>query len=336
MHESVRCLSNLMTHNMEFTMARTETIGFQLKTLAELLQKIYAAVDLSQIARAVALHVRDGLPVEARVPGQLETVERRMVMALEDLYLASLYPTGPAEGMNPSMVARISTAESYYQNQLEEAARLMDRSGLVTSDGSVLRAAATAVAEAAQDIVRRRSNEYALDIARDQEKLGAPPSLLFQLDGSIVWSNHALMEMSEQRKLNLPNLLQTACRFAAPLCAELRRRNEPTSKSQLRKRSSNLGIHMRATVMRQNDSAGEALLLVEISEANRALELSPRELQVAKLVSQHGSYKLAAETAGCSLDSVRTYIRRIYRKFGVSNRMQLKARMIREGLLKGE
>jgi DNA-binding CsgD family transcriptional regulator len=317
-------------------MAKAETVGFQLKTLAELLQKIYSAVDLSQIARTIVLHVREGLPIDARFTGQLETIERRMVMALEDLYLASLHPEGPDDDMNPSLSARISTAESYYQSQVEAAARMVDRAGLVTSDGSILRAAATAIAEAAQDIVRRRSNEFALDIARDQEKLGAPPSLLFQLDGKIVWSNHALTEMTEQRKLDHSKLLQSSCRFAAPLCAALRRREEPKSKSQLRKRISELGVHLRATVKRRNESAGEALLLVEVSEAKRATELSPRELQVARLVSEHGSYKKAAEIAGCSLDSVRTYIRRIYRKFGVSNRMQLKARLIREGLTTGE
>ncbi|MCB9895955.1 MAG: helix-turn-helix transcriptional regulator [Planctomycetes bacterium] len=314
-------------------MPPTEVVGFQLKTLAELLQKVYSAVDLSQIARAIRFHVRDNLPVDSRVPGQLDTIERRVVMALEDLYLASLHPEGPPEEMDPSLSERISTAESYYQSQIEAAARTIDRAGLVTSDASILRAAAPAIAEAAQDIVRRRSNEFALDIARDQESLGAPPSILFQLDGRIIWANHALTEMCEQRTLTRNKLLQAACRFAAPLCAALRRRDEPKSRNELRKRFAEMGVHFRATVKRRNDSAGEALLLVEISEAKRATELSPRELQVARLVSEHGSYKTAAEVAQVSLDSVRTYIRRIYRKFGVSNRMQLKARLIREGLM---
>jgi DNA-binding CsgD family transcriptional regulator len=269
-------------------------------------------------------------------------------MALEDLYLASLHPDGPPDEMNPSLSERISTAEAYYQGQVEAAARQIDRSGLVTSDPSILRAAAPAIAEAAQDIVRRRSHEFALDIARDLETLGAPPSLLFQLDGRIVWANHALTEMCEQRHLSRNRLLQAACRFAAPLCAALRRREDPAApgkakkgkkagaRKRLRTRVSELGVHLRATVKRRNESAGEALLLVEVSEAKRTTKLSPRELQVARLVSQHGSYKQAAETAQVSLDSVRTYIRRIYRKFGVSNRMQLKARLIREGLLKAE
>lgn len=43
-------------------------VTFQLRSLAELLQRTYAAVDLSQIARAVMLHVRDSLPPEARRP----------------------------------------------------------------------------------------------------------------------------------------------------------------------------------------------------------------------------------------------------------------------------
>ena len=314
----------------------THAVGFQLKSLAELLQQVYNAVDLSQISRAIVLHVRDGLPPDARNPKALETLERRLVMSLEDLYLASLHEGGPADGMNPSLTERISTAETYYQSQIDTASRMLDRVELVTADGSVIRAAGDAIAEAAVDVVRRRSADFALEIARDQEKLGAPPSLLFQLDGRIVWSNHSLLEMVEQRKLDKAKLLQVACRFAAPLCAALRSREEPTDKRQLRQHMKEIGIHFRATVMRNGNSAGEALLLMEASEAKRATDLSPRELQIARLVSEHGSYQKAADMSNVSLDSVRTYIRRIYRKMGVSNRTQLKARMIREGLMPKE
>lgn len=314
-------------------MAKTEAVGIRLETLAELLQNIYAAADLSEIACVIAMHVREGLPVAKGLPGRLATVERRMVMALEDLYLAGLHPDGPAGGMGPSLSIRISTAEAYYHSQIESAAQLMDQSGIVTSDGSVLRASAGAIAEAAKGIVRRRSNEYALEIARDQEKLGASPSLLFGLDGAIVWLNHSLTEMTEQRQLDRTKLLRVAGMFVAPVVAGLRRRAEPIAKSQLRKRIPELGLHLRGTVMRRNKSFSEALLLLEVSEAKRATKPSPRELQVARLVSQHGSYKKTAEIVDCSLDSVRTHIRRVYRKFGVSNRVQLKARLIREGLL---
>jgi DNA-binding CsgD family transcriptional regulator len=310
------------------------TVGIQLKSLADFLQRIYACVDLGQIARAIRFHVRDGLLVETRSMGQLDSVEHRMLLALEDVYLASLHPLGPQEGMNPSLAERISTAESYYAEQLETAARMMDRAGLVSSDGAILRAAAPAIAEAAQNIARRRSNDYALDVARDLEKLGAAPSMLFALDGRAVWVNHALTELTESRGLNRTQVIQAACRFAAPLCAALRCRKEPQTRADLRRRVNDLGVHLRGTVLRRNDNVGEALLLIELSEAKRATRLSARELQVALLVSQQHSYKQAAEIAQVSLDSVRTYVRRIYRKFGVSSRIQLKGRLIREGLMK--
>ena len=305
-------------------------VTFQLRSLADLLQRTYAAVDLAQIARAVMLHVRDSLPPEARRPAELNALERRLVAALDDLYLVNLLPEKTE--VAPELTDRISTAESGFDTQIEAAARLLDRQELVSANGSVLRAAAPAIAEAAQEIVRRRSNEFALDIARDQETLGAPPSILFKLDGQVVWSNHALNEWVERRGLNQPKVLQAACRFAGPVCAALRRR-EDVKRSQLKKHMTDSGVHFLGVIKRRGQSAGETLLLVEVTEAKRATDLSPRELQVARLVAQHGSYSTAAEVAEVSLDSVRTYVRRIYRKFGVSTRTQLKARLIREGLL---
>ncbi|MBZ0137727.1 MAG: LuxR C-terminal-related transcriptional regulator [Planctomycetes bacterium] len=311
-------------------------VGFQLRALADLLQRVYAATDLSQISRCIVMHVRDWMPPEARNVAALENLEQRLVTSLEDLYLASLDPEGPASGMNAGLAERVSTAETYYQSQIDVAARMLDRAELVTADGSVIRAAGDAVADAAMDIVRRRSAAFALEIARDQEKLGAPPSLLFQLDGRIVWTNHWLLEMVDHRGLDKGRLLQSACRFAAPLCASLRRREEPHGKKRLRQRIEDMGVHFRAIVKHGGESAGEALLLVEVTGAIRAIELSPREVEVARLVAQHGSYQTAADTIDVSIDSVRTYIRRIYRKMGVSNRAQLKVRMIREGLMPSE
>lgn len=312
---------------------QTGFVGFQLKSLAELLQRVYAAVDLSQIARAVSFHVRDGLPPSSRSLSALQQVEKKLVVALEDLYLASLAPDKDAH--TPLPISRISQAESYYQSQLDSAARILDREELVTVDGSVIRAASDAIAEAAVDVVRRRSAAFALEIARDQEKLGAPPSLLFQLDGHVVWSNHSLLEMIENRRLGRTALVQRACRFAAPICAALRRREEP-DQAKMKQHLKELGIHLRAQVRRKGESAGESLLLVEVSEARRSTDLSPREIEVARLVARHGSYQSTADKLGVSLDSVRTYIRRIYRKLGVGNRTQLKVRLIREGLLPKE
>jgi DNA-binding CsgD family transcriptional regulator len=308
------------------------TVGFQLKSLADLLQRVYASVDLAQISRCIVLHVRSGLPREDRKTKALNKLEENLITALEDLYLSSLHEGGTADGMNPSLTRSISTAETMYQSLIDQAARMLDRAELVTSDGSVLRASSDAIAEAAVDVIRRRSNEFALELARELERLGSAPSLLFQLDGRIVWTNHALVELIEHRRLNRPKLLHSACRFAAPLCASLRRREELPER-RLKRRSAETDAHFHARVRRRDERAGETLLLVEITEALRSTELSPRELEVARLVACHGSYQMAADLAEVSIDSVRTYIRRIYRKMGVTSRTKLKARLIREGLL---
>ncbi len=73
--------------------------------------------------------------------------------------------------------------------------------------------------------------------------------------------------------------------------------------------------------------------VVQLSEAKRVTALSVRESEIAVLLVKIGKYKDVAVAAGISLDSVRTYVRRIYRKFGIHDRHELKARMIREGLI---
>lgn len=315
---------------------RTGSVGFQLKALADLLQKIYASVDLSQIAGTVSNFVRDAIPPHNRAPSTLRGIERRMTVALEDLYFSGLHPDLSGADPETSLAERISTAESHYHDTIEDAARTIERAVPDSDAGHILRAAAPVIAEAAGDIAERRRNDFALDIARDAEGLGAAPSLLFGIDGRIVWTNHALTEMCEQRQVEKTGLIQSASRFAAPLCAALRRREKPGSRKDKRKRLPELGVHLVAEIKRQRGSPGEALLLVQVSEAKRVTDLSPREQEVACLVARHGSYRKAAELAGVSLDSVRTYVRRIYRKFGVSNRVQLKARLIREGLYEDE
>lgn len=301
-----------------------------LKLLAELLQRVHAAVDLYQIAQVLAGHLKAALPGNPRMRSRLKTLERRLLMALEDLYLAGLHPGGAPTNAGPSLQARIGGAHEYFAQQMEEAAELLDRH---EAAGAVLRAATPAVASAAASVARHGCSLFALEVANDLERLGAPPSLLFHLDGRAVWTNRALTELVENRRLDRSALQEAASRFAAPLCAALLRREAPASTSELRRRVIELGVLLRASFKHNRMGAGEALLLVEVSEARRAVELSPRELQVARLVAQHGAYANVAELAGLGLDSVRTYVRRIYRKYAVSNRMQLKARMIREGLL---
>jgi DNA-binding CsgD family transcriptional regulator len=310
-------------------MARAATVDFRLRALAELLEQVHAAPDLYQVAQALTAFLKGRLPGDSRMRGRLKTLERRLLMALEDLFLAELHPDGPPRGLEQ----RMDTARDYYAEQIEAAALLLDQHGEGADPGAVLRAAAPAVASAAVSVLRRGCTLQALEIARDQEGLGAAPSLLYQLDGRLLWTNRALTELMENRGLSRQDLQRAADRFAAPLCAALRKRQDPSSQSELRRRVIELGVHLRAAVKRSRKVEGTALLLVEVSEARRAIELSPRELQVARLVAQHGAYSKVAEIAGLGLDSVRTYVRRIYRKYGVGNRVQLKARLIREGLL---
>jgi DNA-binding CsgD family transcriptional regulator len=50
------------------------------------------------------------------------------------------------------------------------------------------------------------------------------------------------------------------------------------------------------------------------------------------MIARHGSYRVVADETGISLDSVRTYVRRVYKKLGINSRSQLRARLIHEGL----
>lgn len=312
-------------------MSRGASIDPRLSLLTGLLQQAHRATDLHQVAQAVAGLLRDALPDSARARNQLKTLERRLLMALEDLYLAAMHPADSRAGLDASLSERLETAQAYFDSQIDQAARLLRRHG---EHEVVLRAAAPAIASAALDIACRSCTRHALQVARDQEGLGAPPSLLFQLDGRLVWANRALTELTENRKLKRADLLGAAERFAAPLCAALRRREEPGARA-LRRRVIELGVLLRADVRRGKEN-GEVLLRIEVSEARRRTELSPRELQVATLVAQHGSYQATADALGVSIDSVRTHVRRLYRKLGVSSRLQLKERLIREGLLPTE
>ena len=63
-----------------------------------------------------------------------------------------------------------------------------------------------------------------------------------------------------------------------------------------------------------------------------ALELSEREQAVLQQLVRGLSYKQVAAELTLSIDTVRTYIRRIYRKLQVHNVSEAVARAIREGL----
>jgi DNA-binding NarL/FixJ family response regulator len=54
--------------------------------------------------------------------------------------------------------------------------------------------------------------------------------------------------------------------------------------------------------------------------AKTAAELTPREQEVLKLLSQGDQYKEIADSLGLSINTIRTFIRRIYEKLHVSSR----------------
>jgi RNA polymerase sigma factor (sigma-70 family) len=62
------------------------------------------------------------------------------------------------------------------------------------------------------------------------------------------------------------------------------------------------------------------------------LELSDRERQVLRCLMDGMAYKQVAERLDISIDTVRSHIRRIYRKLQVHSVAQAVSRALREGL----
>jgi DNA-binding NarL/FixJ family response regulator len=57
--------------------------------------------------------------------------------------------------------------------------------------------------------------------------------------------------------------------------------------------------------------------------------LSPREEAVLKLLAKGFTYKLIADELGISIDTIRTYLRRIYEKLHVQSRTEAVAKYLR-------
>jgi len=80
-------------------------------------------------------------------------------------------------------------------------------------------------------------------------------------------------------------------------------------------------------------AAGRSATLAAVARSRpSALELSEREQDVLQQLVRGLSYKQVAGELSLSIDTVRTYIRRIYRKLQVHNVSEAVARAIREGL----
>jgi DNA-binding CsgD family transcriptional regulator len=64
----------------------------------------------------------------------------------------------------------------------------------------------------------------------------------------------------------------------------------------------------------------------------RRLAVSPRELQIVKLVFEDESEKTIAKQLGISLHTVHAHLKHLHQKLGVQSRVGLVLRVFREGL----
>jgi DNA-binding NarL/FixJ family response regulator len=66
-----------------------------------------------------------------------------------------------------------------------------------------------------------------------------------------------------------------------------------------------------------------ALRSSEVSDANYSGRLSKRETEIASLISQGLTYREIAEATCVSINTVKTHVRRIYERLGISSRRDL-------------
>lgn len=92
------------------------------------------------------------------------------------------------------------------------------------------------------------------------------------------------------------------------------------------------GIARSVLALVRGGAGNSATLTPTAKPRQLALELSEREQAVLQQLVRGLSYKQVAAELSLSIDTVRTYIRRIYRKLQVHNVSEAVARAIREGL----
>ena len=81
-------------------------------------------------------------------------------------------------------------------------------------------------------------------------------------------------------------------------------------------------------VLMDEDIAGRRYLLVRMTQATRiAHSLSPRELEIVRLVADGHPNKVIAAVLDISAWTVCTHVRRVFMKLGVSSRAAMVARM---------
>ena len=306
----------------------------QLRSVSSLVTRVFESRSLDEIARHLVDHVREGMPPSERDPAYLATLLERLAKTLFDLYV-SVQPISDGDAGNRplSLMRALSGAEAELKILIETVSNELEHLDDRSASGAVLRASTPAIMSAAMGIASRTNNEAALCFARELEALGAPPVVLFSSFGSVLWVNSSLRRLLERRSIDLDAVIEQATALSTPAVERFRLISDPTPAGKTSIRNEILGLHFSLSSEKRGHSQLENFFVVQLSEAKRVTALSVRESEIAVLLVKIGKYKDVAVAAGISLDSVRTYVRRIYRKFGIHDRHELKARMIREGLI---
>lgn len=303
----------------------------QLGLIAAFVQQANHAPDLPRLVDHIVSHVRDGLAPRDRNPAALKSLREQLTRNLEAIVVDSLPDDLPRADVGELEIrGDLGDPIASLMETLETAAALLDAVAEARWDGAVLRASGDALADAGRLLANRLCALCTLQVVRDLEELGSPPALVYLPNGSLVWINSALRQFNETRRVDRDALIEAVCAFAGPFCRHVLMGDKPPARKSIR--LDEPAVHLKAEVVTPR-GANESSVVITVSEARRAGALSKRELEAARQLCTDGSYQAVADKLGISLDSVRTHLRRAYRKLGVSNRVAMKDRLIREGLL---
>lgn len=307
--------------------------GSSRHAVATLTAAAFSARGVYEFRDAVVQFVRQALPPAERDPAWLGNLGSRLVAAARNVCLAG--PRGAAQGEQPLPgTPGPEEALDGLARCLETAAAYIDEHGVGPVTGDALVAATTSLHTAVLGIARRATASDELAVVRNLESDGAPPTLLFRLDGEPLWLNAAATRVCQRRELQPARLSADG----AELARELAARSYPLggdweAGQSMARRGPRTDMHLRALLRGGPLDAATVLIEVVVSEARRQTRLTARELQVARLLVDLGGYQRVAEAMSLSLDSVRTYVRRVYRKLAINNQAQLRARLTYEGIL---
>lgn len=304
-----------------------------LVVVVDFLRSVHAAGDARQLATEIEHFVRNALPARCRDRRTLSNFSRSLEAALEQEMLSGLAIDDATAALSVSSASQSQGHPGNLESVLETGAALLDGCVGAHVSGASLRICVESVRDAAHAMAERMLSLGALKRCRELETAGSPAALLFSVQGKPLWCNAALGQLIFRRELDRDavqrhardlalEVLQNYWRsgFMRGLYPDVSRYNEAT------------GLHLTANLLNAGESPLESVVRVTASEARRKTVLSPREQQIALLLAQCDSYKQVALNANVSLDTIRTYVRRIYRKLAVNSRFALKQRLAHDGL----